>query len=293
MDGYTQKLNALKDKECVSAEQVNFFTALFDINNKVKQLIDNRNGCIQLQNIAPAERHAQGLPLLTFNDIEFHADILKTLLPDVCAVITYYNPASKPGIAALTVFFQKEPDKLQQFIKDGCTGESSLMDSLARLTAMNKNTLAIIANCLAKPFFEHAAAQLNFKIKGDQWSKGYCPVCGGRPLMAKFRRDDGKRILECSLCGTNWPFLRIRCPFCDNDDKDTLQFFFVDDTSPYRVDVCDKCRKYIKTVDERKLPENEEAVVVIDDIATAYLDVAAGNEKYGCGCSESVVTADS
>ena len=109
--------------------------------------------------------------------------------------------------------------------------------------------------------------------------------------MAKFRRDDGKRILECSLCATNWSFMRVKCPFCENNDKDSLRFFFVDEKSPYRVDVCDKCKRYIKTVDERKLPKNQEVVLVIEDIATSYLDILAEKEKYANCHSDQVVAA--
>ena len=109
--------------------------------------------------------------------------------------------------------------------------------------------------------------------------------------MAKLRRDDGKRILECSLCNTNWPFMRVKCPFCYNDDKDSLRFFFVDEKSPYRVDVCDTCKRYIKTIDERKLPKNQEVVMVVEDIATSYLDILAEKEKYGNCHSEQVVAA--
>jgi FdhE protein len=97
--------------------------------------------------------------------------------------------------------------------------------------------------------------------------------------MAKLRREDGKRILECSLCNTQWVFKRLRCPFCGNEDADTLGFFFVEEAT-YRVDKCDKCKRYIKTVDERKKPEGGLRALLVEDVATLYLDMLAAKEGY-------------
>jgi FdhE protein len=98
--------------------------------------------------------------------------------------------------------------------------------------------------------------------------------------MAKLEREEGRRILQCSLCSTEWAFRRLQCPFCRNDDHDTLRFFFVDEESPYRVDVCDICKRYIKTVDERKLEEEKKVMLTLENIATLFLDILAVEEGY-------------
>jgi formate dehydrogenase maturation protein FdhE len=111
------------------------------------------------------------------------------------------------------------------------------------------------------------------------------PVCGSYPSIEKLRRDDGKRILRCGFCGTEWPFKRIMCPFCGNEDHNSLRYFFVEGDSPikkdaFRVDVCDKCKKYMKTLDERKLPESEKPDLYLENLNTLYLDVLAQRDGY-------------
>lgn len=110
--------------------------------------------------------------------------------------------------------------------------------------------------------------------------QGYCPKCGALPGIAKLRREDGKRILQCNDCNTQWPFMRIKCVYCGTENQDDLRFFSTDDESPYRVDVCDKCKGYIKTVDERKVAEGKEIDLLAENKATLYLDILAMEEGY-------------
>ena len=48
--------------------------------------------------------------------------------------------------------------------------------------------------------------------------------------------------------------------------------------SPYRLDTCDKCKRYLKTFDYRLLDEKHIVVPGLEDAATLYLDLAAENE---------------
>jgi FdhE protein len=73
---------------------------------------------------------------------------------------------------------------------------------------------------------------------------------------------------------------RGRCVFCGNEDKGSLKFFNFDLESPYRVDVCGVCRRYIKGVDERKMASDREPVLLAEDIATLYFDVLARRKRY-------------
>lgn len=46
----------------------------------------------------------------------------------------------------------------------------------------------------------------------------------------------------------------------------------------YRVDLCDNCMQYIKTVDSRKL--GYEPYLVLEDITTIHLDFLASEKGY-------------
>ena len=130
-----------------------------------------------------------------------------------------------------------------------------------------------------RPELEYVAQQYGAVVEKSDWSEGYCPICGKEPKIGEIRQDeDGKRYLFCHQCGFKWHFHRIKCPFCGNDEQHSLAYFEVEGEERYRVDVCNKCRRYIKTVE---LPRSsEEPNLDVEDIATLHLDMIAYDEGY-------------
>lgn len=129
-----------------------------------------------------------------------------------------------------------------------------------------------------RPALEEIAEQYADTIQKSHWDEGYCPVCGKEPKIGELREEEGKRFLFCSQCGTEWSFRRIKCPFCGNEEQKTLSYFTVEEDERYRVDVCDRCKRYIKTIDFRNM--QEEPNLDIEDIATIHLDMLANEEGY-------------
>jgi CheY-like chemotaxis protein/protein-arginine kinase activator protein McsA len=128
------------------------------------------------------------------------------------------------------------------------------------------------------PFYRKEAYQFKDKIDENAWLKGICPVCGTMPLMGKLEKTNGKLLLHCPLCETNWRFPRVTCAFCNNTEQDSIGYFYADGRKAYRVNVCEQCKKYIKIVDERIL--DKEPVFQVENIVTGYLDHAAKQEGY-------------
>ncbi len=114
----------------------------------------------------------------------------------------------------------------------------------------------------------------------DGWQEGYCPVCGSRAGMGEFVGDEGRRYLSCCTCFFKWPYKRLQCPYCSNDNTETLSYFTVDE-GPTRVDVCRKCSRYLKTRDSRK--GHADVPLEIEDLATIHIDLLAGREGFERG----------
>lgn len=131
----------------------------------------------------------------------------------------------------------------------------------------------------ATPFLEAYADAVREHVDISVWSGGDCPVCGGHPLMGRLDKETGKKRLQCHLCRTEWGFGRLRCPFCDNRDQTKLHFFSEEGDAAHRVDLCDVCRRYLKTVDGRRSDRNLE--LVVENVATMHLDLVAQREGYG------------
>ncbi len=109
--------------------------------------------------------------------------------------------------------------------------------------------------------------------------EGRCPFCGGGPWIAARRpgpeADGAARFLGCGLCGGEWPFARIRCPSCAEQDPVRLPSFQSDTCPAARIEACDTCRGYVKsidlTVDGRAIPE-------VDDLQSLSLDLWAADQ---------------
>ena len=128
-----------------------------------------------------------------------------------------------------------------------------------------------------RPSLEIVAQKYAGVIARSGWAEGYCPICGKEPKIGQIRGEEG-RYLFCNQCGFEWHFLRIKCPFCSNEEQQSLAYFTVEGDEQYRVDVCNECKRYIKIVDFRE--SKREPNLDVEDIATLHLDILANEEGY-------------
>jgi FdhE protein len=109
------------------------------------------------------------------------------------------------------------------------------------------------------------------------WERGYCPICGSAPALARLEAD-GQRFLFCSFCWHRWPARRTVCPFCDNSDPGRLSYLYSDEEKEYRLDLCAGCRRYVKTIDSRQLARP--LYPPLEQVATLHLDLKAAESGY-------------
>lgn len=106
-----------------------------------------------------------------------------------------------------------------------------------------------------------------------------CPVCDAKPIVGVLRPegDGAKKSLICMLCAHEWRFRRLYCPACGEEREPQLAVYSSAEIPNVRVDVCDTCRTYLKTVDLTKtgLP-----VPIIDELVALPLDLWAREHGY-------------
>ena len=129
-----------------------------------------------------------------------------------------------------------------------------------------------------RPALERVVVAYGDVVAKSEWSEGYCPICGREPKIGEIRDDEGNRYLFCNQCGFEWKYRWIKCPFCGNEEQQTLAYFTIEEDDRYRVDVCNECKRYIKIVDFRDT--REKADLDVEDIATLHLDMLANDEGY-------------
>ena len=82
--------------------------------------------------------------------------------------------------------------------------------------------------------------------------------------MLRPEGDGAKRSLICSMCATEWTYGRIIRPACGEEAVEKLAIYTANQFQHVRVEACDTCRHYIKTVD---LTKKGHAVPVVDELA--------------------------
>jgi hypothetical protein len=106
-----------------------------------------------------------------------------------------------------------------------------------------------------------------------------CPSCGSKPVVGVLRGegDGAKRSLICSLCALEWPYRRLICPHCGEENKNKLPVYTAAGIDHIRVEACDTCRTYLKSVD---LTKDGFAIPEVDEIATVSLNLWAEENDY-------------
>ncbi len=149
--------------------------------------------------------------------------------------------------------------------------DESFLKTIEEEFAIDREVLRFVAYNSMKPslvmFSEMVSSYLD---RENEWEKGYCPVCGSMPELSVFDVN-GKRSFVCSFCAHEWPSRRVYCSFCENTDHDTLRYYEIEDEEEYRVDVCDRCKRYIKTVDINKT--SRPLYLPLEKISTPYIDL--------------------
>ena len=132
------------------------------------------------------------------------------------------------------------------------------------------------ARVLLQPYAEYLASRGDIGIEGAEAS---CPFCNARPVVAVLRGegDGAKRWLLCSLCATEWQYRRVLCPNCGQENKDQLPIYTASDFEHVRVEACDTCKTYIKSVD---LTRDGHAIPAVDELATVALNLWADQHGY-------------
>jgi FdhE protein len=118
-------------------------------------------------------------------------------------------------------------------------------------------------------------------VKQEEWYNHACPVCGYLPDMEKIVESaEGKKYLHCALCEYEWVYRRIGCAVCGSEDADSLGFLEEEKKTPYRIDYCEKCMGYIKSMRIPKFQDMGRYDLAVENILTAYLDTWAIQRGY-------------
>lgn len=222
------------------------------------------------------EKWRAGQPLFDNEPLSFPAAWFREALVELCPVLP--KGAIQVALNRLLASNLMTPTNIETLLDGLIIDSDACIQQLANNISAEPNILVFLLRTVLSPFFQKQARLYQECLEAATWRRGVCPMCGSEPVMARLDNKDGQRFLACSLCRTEWSFDRLRCPFCESDDQPRLRYFNMDDDEAYRVDCCDHCQRYLKTIDERR--SGRPANLWIEEVITTHLDVLAKEQGY-------------
>ena len=159
-------------------------------------------------------------------------------------------------------------------------GEACARHCVARAPDCAPTTPAdYLARAILRPWFE--VLRERGVAPERVHAPGSCPFCGGAPSVGCRRgateSDGAARSLVCASCGLEWRIGRVRCATCLESDPSKLPAFTDRKHPGVRIEACESCRRYVKSldlaIDPRSSPE-------VDELQSLALDLWAREAGY-------------
>jgi hypothetical protein len=273
-----EKLEALYGQKEIGDAYVDFRIDLLEITGKYQELIKPLPVDFPAKEIIHAN-FEKGSPLIAFTPVSLSLEMLTACFRDIIHVFQAHGVCTREG----GQWLDSHGDN--RFVKGVNQAITSFnMEALAEYAEpipVDVRTLILMSRELVKPFYHVLAGQVGETASFKHWIGGCCPVCGDMPAFARLsKEEEGKRYLWCAACDLEWAFRRMCCPYCGNTDHKKLKFLTTNHREELRVDVCEECKGYIKTMDERKTGGEDPTSFIKENTASLFLDITAGEKGY-------------
>jgi formate dehydrogenase accessory protein FdhE len=207
------------------------------------------------------------------------------LLPHFSRFLAVIQQVAPPPLAqAAAALLQQGPAGWQRAIEEFWHGDVNLTAAVDESDPAQAgdshgaiSSDRLLAWIFLQPYAEYLASHREIAIvDGTPFT---CPLCGGKPVTGVLRSegDGAKKSLICMLCAHEWAFRRIYCPACGEEREPQMAYYSAPEIAHVRVDVCDTCHTYLKSID---LTKTGLAVPVVDELATMPLDLWAREHGY-------------
>ena len=253
---------------------------ILDFYQKVKETQDKVKSSLKIEPIKLKKEWKEllakeGFSLIKKEDFPLDIEASAGLFQAFCKIGKEANLHMAEQEKKIQTMIKKKKIDLKKLLREGL--KEGRIEQIADEFGLDKKVFLFLVQNSIRPSIEAGMEQLRNEVDSETWLKGYCPICGSLPSLSLLKEEVGKRYLLCSYCGYQWRTDRIFCPFCNNIEQGSLQYFYGEGEATYRIDLCDKCHQYIKTIDQRMIEEGD---LILEDLASLHLDILASQKGY-------------
>ena len=265
MGALQERANQLKEKRPRYGPVLDFFV-------QVRVAQDASRASIRVDQV---KANVDGNDLIAKENFPVDIDASIDLFNTLCRLSKAANPNLSAEIAAIDLALADTTVDLKRLVAVG--GNDEAIEHAAAGAGLDQKVLSFLVKNSSLPSIEAVREQLRDEVGLESSRKDHCPVCGSPPALSLLKGEGGMRYSLCSFCGCEWRIDRLSCSVCGNKEQGSLQYFCGEGEEAHRIDLCDACHHYIKTIDIRSL---EGADPELEDLGTMHLDVVAVQKGY-------------
>jgi len=219
----------------------------------------------------------EGFPVFSREDLPLDLKATSSLFPRLLEHLSSQKREDSKALGKALDRVHTDPQWIERAITAFLSRDETTFTAMAKEVNLEPMVLKFVTSMALKPSLNALRKAVSERIEKDTWHYGYCPLCGSSPDMASLD-DQGKRMLHCELCGSEWRYPRLKCPFCENSEPKELGYFASEEEAGFRVDFCKKCKVYIKTLDMRVV--ESPAPLELENLITLHLDILAHEQGF-------------
>jgi FdhE protein len=264
-------LEAAQEQHTALDDLLSFYHDIYQVQFQAKQELPDPE---VRDEIARLWRLEGGIPELTFDQLGVDPAYLNRLVGQIVEVFVLHDhPALQASDGPWTP--QELVAHAQQVFE---TWDTLMAPHAGAVGTGGPATGGLTAQAVGfalGTYLQRAAERILPHLDLSLWTRGYCPICGGRPNLALLGHDGASRHLVCSRCTGEWAYPGTACPFCESEETQT---YYVSEDGLYHLFVCPGCKAYLKAVDVRRA--QRDIYPLVEHLLTVGMDLAARQESY-------------
>ncbi len=273
MEKLKKRIQQLKKKRSGYKEILNFYQKVREEQEKIKPSLKLQR--IHIKKEWKELLTKEGFPLLERKDFPIDIEASINLFQSLCQIGKDANPHMAEQVKKIEEAIENKRIDRKKLLRESV--EEAKAEQIVNELGLDKKIYSFFIQESIRPSIEAGIEKISNELETETWLKGFCPICGSPPHLSFLKEEVGKRSLLCPFCGYQWRIERLFCPFCNNKEQASFHYFYAEGEETYRIDLCDKCHQYIKTIDLRNI---EEPDLVLEDLATLHLDILASQKGY-------------
>jgi FdhE protein len=272
-DELLDQIDRLIQKRPIYKEALSIYRDLMNFLNEIEPEIKYETKDEVVHDIKVKE----GFPLFSREDLPLDLEAASSLFERLLEHLTSKKRKDKEALEKTLDRVRTDSNWIKSVIAAFLSRDESTIVNKAEKVDLEPMVLKFLTHMALRPSLDALKESISKRIQKDSWNYGYCPLCGSFPDMA-YLGEEGKRFLHCELCGYEWYYPRLKCPFCENDEPKKLGYFESEEEEGFRVDFCKKCNRYIKTLDMRVI--EAPAPLELENLITLHLDMLAHDQGF-------------